>query len=86
MMMDSDVSDVLPAVRVPTVVLASSRERGPSEYVADRIPGARLAKLPDLNSIYHWVIPAVDAIALTETRRLVDAASEELTGERLLHC
>jgi pimeloyl-ACP methyl ester carboxylesterase len=56
MMRDSDVSDVLPVVRVPTVVLSSEAQRGPAQYVAERIPGARLVELPSsLRSIYHWV-------------------------------
>src|SRR5947199_317882 len=42
MMMDSDVGDVLPAVRIPTVVLSSPAERGPGEFFARRIRGARL--------------------------------------------
>src|SRR5947209_6798757 len=48
MMMDSDVSDVLPAVRVPTVVLSSPPERGPGEFFARRIHGGRLVELPSV--------------------------------------
>jgi hypothetical protein len=39
MMMESDVSDVLPVVRVPTVILSSPAQRGPAEYFARRIAG-----------------------------------------------
>ena len=46
MMMDSDVSDVLPAVRVPTVIATSPRERGAADYFAKRIRGARVFELP----------------------------------------
>jgi class 3 adenylate cyclase/alpha-beta hydrolase superfamily lysophospholipase len=84
MMMDSDISDVLPAVRVPTVVLASAAERGPSEYVARRIPGARLVELPpSLRSIYHWVDADAEAVVIRETRRLAAAGGEEVP-ERIL--
>jgi hypothetical protein len=44
--MDSDVTDVLPAVRVPSLVLTKRKERGPSQFVAERIPGARIVELP----------------------------------------
>jgi class 3 adenylate cyclase len=84
MMMDSDVSDVLPVVRVPTVVLSSPAERGPGEYFARRIAGARLVELPGLRSIYHWVDDEANEIAVRETRRLAAAASTEPGSERIL--
>jgi class 3 adenylate cyclase len=84
MMMDSDVSDVLPAVRVPTVVLSSASEHGPSEYFARRIAGAKLVELPKLRSIYHWVDDDAHEIALRETRRLAATAHEGPSSERVL--
>ena len=39
-MMDADVTDVLSAVRVPTLILCKRSERDQSTYVAERIPGA----------------------------------------------
>jgi class 3 adenylate cyclase/pimeloyl-ACP methyl ester carboxylesterase len=46
MVLDVDIRDVLPAVRVPTLVLSSAElvERG--RYAADRIPGARHQEVP----------------------------------------
>jgi pimeloyl-ACP methyl ester carboxylesterase len=44
--MDFDVTAVLPAVRVPSLVLTKRKERGPSQFVAERIPGARIVELP----------------------------------------
>jgi class 3 adenylate cyclase/alpha-beta hydrolase superfamily lysophospholipase len=84
MMMESDVTDVLPVVRVPTVVLSSPGERGPGEYFARRIAGAKLVELPGLRSIYHWVDDGANDIALRETRRLVDATSSAPVPERVL--
>jgi len=84
MMMDSDVTEVLPVVRVPTVVLSSPGERGPGEYFARRIPGAKLVELPGLRSIYHWVDDVANDIALRETRRLVGATSSGDVPERVL--
>jgi class 3 adenylate cyclase len=84
MTMDSDVTDVLPAVRVPTVILSSESERGPSEYFAHRIPGARLVELPRVRSIYHWVDEEAHAVALRETRQLVEATQTDHVPERIL--
>lgn len=84
MTMDSDVSDVLSAVRVPTVVLASESQRGPSAYFAARVPGARLIDLPNVRSIYHWVDPDAHEVALRETRKLVDTVGTGGLSERTL--
>jgi class 3 adenylate cyclase len=84
MMMDSDVTDVLPAVRVPTVILSSESQRGESEYFANRIAGARLVDLPSVRSIYHWVDAAAAEAATRETRALVEATSSERVPERTL--
>jgi len=84
MMRDSDVSDVLSSVRIPTIVLSSPSEQGPSEYFARRIAGARLVELPNLRSIYHWVDNDAHEIALRETRRLAAAAREGHSSERVL--
>jgi len=45
----SDIRDVLPAIRVPTLILHSANDRtmemGHARYLADRIPGAKLVEL-----------------------------------------
>lgn len=84
MTMESDVSDVLSAVRVPTVVLTSESQRGPSEYFAARVPGARLVDLPSVRSIYHWVDGDAYEAALRETRTLIDAIGAGRLSERTL--
>jgi pimeloyl-ACP methyl ester carboxylesterase len=53
--MDLDVSDVLAAVRVPTLVLPLPSNPGPGHYAADRIRDATVVELPDLEGIYTWV-------------------------------
>jgi len=78
------VSDVLPAVRVPTVVLASPGERGPGEFFARRIRGARLVELPNLVGIYHWVDPEAYEIAMRETRWLVEHVGRPAPPTRVL--
>ncbi len=83
MMMDSDVSDLLPAVRVPTVVLSSPSQHGPSEYFARRIAGARLVELPNLRSIYHWVDDPTQGLALSGCwRRCFSPTSSALPSEQ----
>ena len=85
MMRDSDVSDVLPVVRVPTVVLSSEAQRGPAQYVAERIPGARLVELPSsLRSIYHWVDDEANVVAVRETKQLLSEIRTPPTRDRVL--
>jgi class 3 adenylate cyclase len=48
--MDLDVCDVLPSIRVPTLVMQRTHNKRadvrPGRYLAERIPGARLVELP----------------------------------------
>jgi class 3 adenylate cyclase len=46
MFMDVDIRDVLPAVRVPTLVLGSPSIVEHARYAAERIPGARFEEVP----------------------------------------
>jgi class 3 adenylate cyclase len=43
---DVDIRDILPVVRVPTLVLNMPATRGEAEYVSARIPGARRTEVP----------------------------------------
>jgi class 3 adenylate cyclase len=45
MAMDVDVRDVLPAIRVPTLILHQGPMAGEARYMADRIPGAKRVQL-----------------------------------------
>jgi class 3 adenylate cyclase len=71
-----DIRNVLPAIRVPTLILHSVHDRsiefGGSLYMAERIPGARLVQLsgPD-----HLVF-------LSDTDTILDEIEEFLTGVR----
>jgi pimeloyl-ACP methyl ester carboxylesterase len=68
-----DVRDVLPAIRVPTLVLHRSRDRdsrvAEGRYIADRIPGARFIELPGVDHV-----PWIDA------DQIIDEVEEFLTG------
>jgi class 3 adenylate cyclase len=43
---DLDVRDVLPAIRVPTLIVNMPPAREEAAYIADRIPGARRLEVP----------------------------------------
>jgi len=54
MVIETDVRDLLPSVRVPTLVLHRSEELVPVEcarYMAEHIPGARLVVLPGMDHL-----------------------------------
>ena len=55
MSMEADVADVLPAVRVPTLIVFSSDARGPAEFFARHIPKTQLQELPSMRGEYTWV-------------------------------
>lgn len=84
MMMDSDVSDVLPAVRVPTVIAASPSERGPADYFAGRIRNARVFELPRDCGSYHWIDADAREMVMRETKALADEVQLEPPAERVL--
>jgi class 3 adenylate cyclase len=84
MMMDSDVSDVLPAVRVPTVVFAKPNERGEAQYFAEKVPGARVVELPRDPGIYHWVDEDVYEVVMRETTTLAQQVQHEAAPQRVL--
>jgi class 3 adenylate cyclase len=48
MQMDLDITDVLPAIRVPTLVLAKAPMREESAEVAALVPGAELVDIPGI--------------------------------------
>ncbi len=82
--MGSDVSDVLPAVRVPTLILHRTSQRGPAEYCARLIPGAELVELPRLRGVYTWVDDAAHERTMEATQRLVSRAGRPTEPERVL--
>jgi class 3 adenylate cyclase len=46
------VRDILPSIRVPTLVTASERTRGEAEYIADRIPSARFGPIRGSDALF----------------------------------
>ena len=80
---ETDVRQVLPAIRVPTLVLHRSGDRmvpvAVGRYVAERIPTAVYVEQEDENH-YPWVGDSVGLAAEIE-RFLVHAAEEPRTSE-----
>jgi pimeloyl-ACP methyl ester carboxylesterase len=54
MVMNVDVRDILPSIRVPTLTVYTSVEREESAYIAQRIPGARRLELESRHHVF-WL-------------------------------
>jgi class 3 adenylate cyclase len=62
MQVETDVTDLLPTVRLPTLVLSKPHSRDQCGYVADRIPGAKHVVLPGVGLALHENDAGVEAI------------------------
>ncbi len=72
---EMDIREVVPSIRVPTLVIHRTGDVLPVEggrWLADRIPGARFLELPGDD---HWPW-------ITDPDEIVDEVEEFLTGER----
>jgi hypothetical protein len=72
----TDVRDVLPLIRVPTLVTRRAGDarvdRRHAEHVRDHVPGARFVELPGTESV----------LFLDDTEPLIDEIEELVTGTR----
>jgi class 3 adenylate cyclase len=82
--MELDVSDVLAAVRVPTLILPRPALPGPGHFAAERIRGAQLAELPELRGIYTWVDDDAHRATMEATERFVSRLTRHGDSERVL--
>jgi class 3 adenylate cyclase/alpha-beta hydrolase superfamily lysophospholipase len=62
MVMNVDVRDILPSIRVPTLIVHTSARRDESEYIAERIPGARRLELKGRVRVFWLADGFPDAI------------------------
>jgi class 3 adenylate cyclase len=83
-MMDADVTDVLSAVRVPTLILCKRSERDQSTYVAERIPGAEVRELSGFVGMFTWIDDDVHEQTIRETERFVTGVGGLAEPERIL--
>jgi class 3 adenylate cyclase len=79
-----DVTDVLGAVRVPTLLMPLPSQPGPAFYVAERIRGSRVVELPPLEGRYTWVDDDVHEACMAATREFVSSLSVHGEAERVL--
>jgi pimeloyl-ACP methyl ester carboxylesterase len=82
--MELDVSDVLAAVRVPTLVIPRPAAPGAGRYAAERIRGAEVAELPPLRGVYTWVDDDAHAATMAATARFVSHVTDVAMPERVL--
>jgi class 3 adenylate cyclase/pimeloyl-ACP methyl ester carboxylesterase len=83
-MREADVRDVLPSVRVPTLVLCRTSERGEAEYVCERIAGAELVELPGLRGLWTWIPDDIHERTISTLAAFAREIGEAREPERVL--
>jgi class 3 adenylate cyclase len=82
--MELDVSDVLAAVRVPTLVIPRPALPSPGHYTAARIRDAETAELPEFRGLYTWVDDEAHRATMEATERFVSRLIRPAGSERVL--
>ncbi|MFL5918721.1 MAG: alpha/beta fold hydrolase [Gaiellaceae bacterium] len=83
-MKEADVSDILSAVGVPTLILCKPQLRAEAEYVAERISGSEIVELPELVGLFTWVDDEVHAHTVRETERFLARIGRPKEPDRVL--
>ena len=84
MQMEGDVSDVLPAVRVPALILHRAQSEGCARFVAERMPDATMKEIPGLVDGYSWATTETNDFMLAETASFIRGFGEPREPERML--
>ena len=84
MSMEADIANVLPAVRVPTLILFSPDARGPAEFVARHIPDSELHELPTMRGEFTWVDDETNEATMSAVRRFVARLQPREDTDRIL--
>jgi class 3 adenylate cyclase len=84
MMMEADVSEVLPAIRVPTLILFSTPKRGPAEYFFRRIPHAELVELPAMRGDFTWLDEDTHVRTMAAVRDFIAGLRRREEPDRIL--
>ncbi len=82
--MELDVSDILRAVRVPTLIFPRPTNPGPAQYAAERIRGSQVVDLPPFEGVYTWVDDEAHQATMAETERFVSRLTDGQVRERVL--
>ncbi|MBW3613364.1 MAG: adenylate/guanylate cyclase domain-containing protein [Chloroflexi bacterium] len=84
MAMEADVTDVLAAVRVPTLILARPRFRERAAWAAKHIREAKLVELPAWDGIFTWTRDDVHDATMEATSRFVASLAAGARHQRVL--
>jgi class 3 adenylate cyclase len=82
--MEVDVTDVLAAVRVPTLIFARPPFREGAQWTAARISGARLVELPPFEGIFTWVDDEAHRATMRATSEFIAGLAGPDSHERVL--
>jgi class 3 adenylate cyclase/pimeloyl-ACP methyl ester carboxylesterase len=77
---DVDIRDVLPAIRVPTLVLNMPARRGEAEYIVRRIPEARRLEVPGPD----FMVTLLGDAVYDEIERFVESVRGEAPPDTVL--
>jgi class 3 adenylate cyclase/alpha-beta hydrolase superfamily lysophospholipase len=83
-MKDADVSDILPSVNVPTLILCKPAVRPEADYVAARIAGSEVVELAGLEGLFTWADDAVEEQTIRESVRFLAHIGKPKEPHRLL--
>jgi class 3 adenylate cyclase len=84
MSMEADIADVLPAVRVPTLVLFSPEAREPAGFVARHIRDVELRELPTMRGEFTWVDDETHEATMAAVRGFVTRLHPREETDRIL--
>ncbi|MEO6294310.1 MAG: adenylate/guanylate cyclase domain-containing protein [Candidatus Limnocylindria bacterium] len=84
MAMEVDVTDVLAAVRVPTLILPRPPNPAPAHYAAERIRGAQIVELPWFDGRFTWTDNEVHEATMEATSRFIASLTDPGTSGRVL--
>jgi class 3 adenylate cyclase len=75
---------VLPAVRVPALILCAPERRGPAEYTARHIQGAELQELPTMRGEFTWTDDATHEACMSAVSAFVQRLHPHAEPDRIL--
>ena len=84
MQMEGDVSDVLPAVRVPALILHRARSAGCARFVAERMHDVTMKEVPGLIDGYSWATTESNEFMLAQTESFIRSLGAPREPERML--
>lgn len=82
--MELDVRDILPTVRVPTLVFPRPAMPEAGHYVAEHIKDAQVVSLPEFRGVYTWTADNVHETAMEATKNFVSRLEHPIETNRVL--